>query len=70
MLPEPNLSFIDTQDDSELEWLLCLASALQAREQQLAKSAAKRQPPPEPTLLQGLKALLKGLRRPERIRAA
>jgi hypothetical protein len=54
MLPQPNPSFCATEGDAELEWLLCLAAAIQAREQQAAKPAAERQPPPEPTFLSGL----------------
>jgi hypothetical protein len=51
MLPQPNPSFCATEVDAELEWLLCLASAMQAREKQTAKSAAEHKPPPEPTFL-------------------
>jgi hypothetical protein len=69
MAPEPNPPLVDAQDDAELEWLLCLASALQAREQPAAESHAQRQPP-EATLDQELKGSLKELRRPERIRMA
>jgi hypothetical protein len=70
MLPQPKQSFFPSQDDAELEGLLCLAAALQAREQKTPKPAAERRPFPEPTFLRGLQALLKGLRRPQRIRAA
>ena len=70
MLSEPNPQFVAAHDDAELEWLLCLASAVQARNQQTAKAAATPQAPPEATLFQELKELLKGLRRPERTRAA
>ena len=62
MLPEPKSSFIAAQDDAELEWLLCLASALQAGNPQAAEAAAARQAPPTATLFQELKGLLKGLR--------
>ena len=51
MLPEPNPPFVADQDDAELEWLLCLASTLQARDQQAAKSAPEGQPLPQATLL-------------------
>jgi hypothetical protein len=70
MLPQPNTSFFPTPDDSELEWLLCLAAAVQAREKQQAELAAKDEPTSEPTFLRSLQALLKGLRKSERIRAA
>jgi hypothetical protein len=46
MLGQPNPTFRATEGDAELEWLLCLASAIQAREQQAAKSAGKGQPHP------------------------
>jgi hypothetical protein len=46
MLRQHNPPFRATEGDAELEWLLCLASAVQAREQQAAKSAAKDEPHP------------------------
>ena len=52
MLPEPNPPFVADQDHAELEWLLCLASTLQARNQQAAKSAPEGQPLPQATLLE------------------
>lgn len=54
MLPQTNPSFCASESDAELEWLLCLASALQARGKQTAKSAAERQPPPGSKFLRGL----------------
>ena len=41
MLPQTNPSFCASESDAELEWLLCLASALQARGKQTAKSVAE-----------------------------
>jgi hypothetical protein len=70
MQPEPNPPFVAAQDDSELEWLLCLASALQTRTQQAATTDVAPEAPPEAKLLQGLKELLKGPRRPDRIPVA
>ena len=70
MVPEPNQSSLAMQSDAELECYLSLAAALQAHEQQPATFAAERWPPPEPTFLRELQALLKGLRRAERNRAA
>ena len=52
MLPEYNPSFSGMQDDTELEWLLCLASALQARDQQAAEPAAEGLPLPLVTPLE------------------
>ena len=70
MLPQSNPSFFTTSDDTELEWLLCLAAAMQAREKQTAKSADESQPSPEPKHLRGLQGFLKGLRKQQRIDAA
>jgi len=61
MLPQANPSFSANPDDAEFEWLLCLASAMQARERP-AKSVPETEPPPEPNLLSKLQGLLKGLR--------
>jgi hypothetical protein len=47
MLPEYYPSFSGIQDDTEIEWLLCLASALQARHQQTATPAVEGQPLPQ-----------------------
>jgi hypothetical protein len=41
---QPNSSFCAAEGDAEFEWLLCLAAAIQARDQQAAKSVAKDQP--------------------------
>jgi hypothetical protein len=50
MRPKRIVSFFAAESDAELEWLLCLAAALQAREQRAEKLAAKRKQPPKPTL--------------------
>jgi hypothetical protein len=70
MLPQPKKAFLDSQSDAELECLLFLAAALQAREQQGARLAAELHPPQGPTFLGGLQAFWKGLRRPDRNGAA
>jgi hypothetical protein len=54
MRPNPTQPSFGTEEDAELEWLLCLAAALQAREQQAKKLEAEQGKAPESTLLQGL----------------
>ena len=61
MVPQPNLSFFANPDDAEFEWLLCLASAVQARERP-AKFTPECQPPLDPNLRSRLQSLLKELR--------
>jgi len=70
MLPQPKQSSHATEADSELEWLLCLAAALQAPQQQTAQFSAERRSPPRPAFLRGLQALFKGRRRVGHNRAA
>ena len=70
MPPKPSQPFSATQSDAELEWLLCLAAALQTHQREFSKPTVERLPPPGPSFLRGLQTLLKGLRRPERTRAA
>jgi hypothetical protein len=67
MVPKSSPSFL-ANTDAELEWLFCLAAALQARQIQPAKLAAECRPSPEPTLRRRLQALLK--RGTQRIPAA
>jgi hypothetical protein len=58
MLPKSSPSFL-VNPDAELEWLLCLAAALQSRQKQPSKLTAEFQPSPEPTLRRRLQSLLK-----------
>lgn len=69
-MPREVQSYFPTHDDAELEWLLCSASAIQAREKQKVESVAERQPSRNSPVLDRLQTLLKGLGRAERIRAA
>ena len=69
MVTQPNVSFFANPDDAEFEWLLCLASAIQARERP-AEIAPETQPPPKPNLRRRLRTLLKGLRGAQRVGAA
>jgi hypothetical protein len=66
MLPQTNASFIVKPDDAEFEWLLCLASAMQACERP-AKFSRERQPSPEQDLWNRLQSWLKGRRGGPRI---
>jgi hypothetical protein len=59
-----------TLNDAEFEWLLCLAAARQARELQSGKIAAGHHRAPQPRFLHGLCALVKGLHKSQRNRAA
>jgi len=61
---QPEKSLFDLQSDAELECLLFLAAAMQAREQQGVELAADSQPPQAPTFLGELQALWNGLRKP------
>jgi hypothetical protein len=70
MPTQPKKAFLEPQSDAELECLFLLASALQARKQQGVKLAAALKPPQESTLLGGLQAFWKALRRPDRNRTA
>ncbi len=70
MVPKPNASYFAPAADAELEWLLCLAAAMQAREKQPKKFKTESQPPPKPRFWSRLQDLLKGLRGSERLRAA
>jgi hypothetical protein len=70
MPTHPKKSLLDLQSDAELECLLFLAAALQAREQQGAELASDSQPPEAPTFLGGLQAIWKGLRKPNRKQTA
>jgi hypothetical protein len=67
MLPNSSPSVL-AKPDAELEWLLCLAAALQARQKQPAKVAAEFRPAPEPTFRRRLQSFLK--RGTQRIPAA
>jgi hypothetical protein len=58
MLPKSSPS-LRASPDAELEWLLCLAAALQARQKQPANSAAEYQSPPASMIRRKLRALLK-----------
>jgi hypothetical protein len=64
MPTQPKKSPLDLQSDAELECLLFLAAALQAREQQGMGLAAELEPPQAPTFLGELQAIWKGLRKP------
>ena len=66
MPTQPKKPLLDLQSDAELECLLFLTAALQAREQQGAELAADSQPPQAPTFLDELQAIWKGLRKPNR----
>ncbi len=70
MVPQPKQSSAATPSDAEFEWLLCLAAAMQAREQESAKIATGDRPAPQPRFLHVLRALVKGLHKPQRNRAA
>jgi hypothetical protein len=70
MLPQPKQPSSPTLNDAELEWLLCLAAARQARELQSAKIATGHHHAPQPRFLHGLRALVKGLHKPQRNRVA
>jgi hypothetical protein len=65
MSTQPKNSLLNLQSDAELECLLFLAAALQAREQQGAELAADSPPPQAPTFLGELQALWNGLRKPK-----
>jgi hypothetical protein len=58
MLPKASPSFL-ANPDAELEWFLCLASALQARHKQSEKLTVERQPLPEPSVLRKLQGLFR-----------
>jgi hypothetical protein len=66
MLPDPSPLPI-ARPDAELEWLLCLAAALQSRQNQPVILAAEKKSP-EPTIRRRLQALLR--RGTQRIPAA
>jgi hypothetical protein len=70
MLPQPKQSNLAMQNDAEFECYLCLAASLQALQRQQVKSAAERKRVPGLTLLSGLQAFLRGLRKADRRRAA
>ncbi len=70
MLPQSKPSFFETSNDAELEWLLCLASALQARHNRPARLAAESHSLPEPRPKSGRQDPLKGRRWNQRISAA
>ena len=70
MLTQPNQSSYASQNDAELDCLLFLAAAIQARKLQQEKIAPELQETPKPTFLSGLQDFLKGLRRADRNRAA
>jgi len=67
MFPKSSPSFL-ANPDAELEWLLCLAAALQARQKEPPKLTAEYRPSPEHTLRRRLQSLLK--RGTQRIPAA
>ena len=66
MPTQPKKSLLDLQSDAELECLLFLAAALQAREQQGVELAPDSQPPQAPTFFGELQAMWKGFRKPNR----
>jgi len=71
MSPEPSsLAPLPPLRDAELEWLLCLTAAFRSCEHQTANLADEGRLPSRLTSLAGLRALLKGLWRAERKRAA
>jgi hypothetical protein len=70
MPAQPKKPLLDLQSDAELECLLFLAAAFQAREHEGAELAAELEQPQAPTLLGGLQALWKGLRKPNRKQTA
>jgi hypothetical protein len=70
MLPQPKQPPSPKPNDAEFEWLLCLAAARQAREQEPAWIATGHRSAPQPRFLHGLRALMKGLQKPRRNRAA
>jgi len=70
MLPQPKHPSSATSSDAEFEWLLCLAATMQAREQESAKVANGDCPTPQPRFLHVLRALVKGLHKPQGNRAA
>jgi len=63
MPTQPKNSLLDLQSDAELECLLFLAAALQAREQQGVQLAADSEPPQASTFLGELQAMWNGLRK-------
>jgi hypothetical protein len=70
MFPQPKQPSPPTLNHAEFEWLLCLSAARQARELQSAKIAAGHHHAPQPRFLHGLRALMKGLHKSRRNRAA
>ena len=66
----PNLSSLSPLGDAELEWLLCLTAAFQTCQHQSGNFPDGGQRPSHLRFLAGLRALLKGLWRAERKRAA
>jgi hypothetical protein len=70
VLPQPNQPCSPTSNDAEFEWLLCLAAARQAREKESARMATGDRPGPQPRFLHVLRALVKGLHKPQGNRAA
>ena len=70
MPAQPKKPLLDLQSDAELECLLFLAAALQAREHEGAELAADPQPLQAPTFLGKLQAIWKGLRKSNRKQTA
>jgi hypothetical protein len=70
MVPLPKKPSSTAPSDAEFEWLLCLSAARQAREQESARMATGNPPAPQPRFLHVLRALVKGLYKPQRNRAA
>jgi len=70
MVPQPKPSYFASPDDAELEWLLCLAAAIQTREQPQRTFEPECKPLPPQSFRTKLQSILKGLRGSERFRAA
>lgn len=70
MFPQPTRPSSATRSDADFEWLLCLAATRQAREKESARMATGDHRAPQPRFLHVLRALVKGLHKPQRNRAA